>query len=100
GPPASRMFLRSIEEDGQGAGGLLAGPILIFARSGRIDDAGDVPAADEDEPRRPAQMRQEAEQAFGRGYVILPPRLNVSRRLDQPQVDAGSVRLQRVGLDH
>src|SRR5690606_32236402 len=81
GPPASRMFLGSLEEGGQGASWLLAGPILIFARGGRIDDAGDVPAAGEDEPRRPAQMRQEAEHAFGRGDVILPPRLNVSRRL-------------------
>src|SRR6187431_50227 len=53
GPPASLVLVRVGDEFLQRRGRLVAGPILVFFRSGRIDHAGNVARSGEDEAGRP-----------------------------------------------
>src|SRR3546814_5101965 len=83
----------------EAGGAIVAGPILIFARRGRIDDPGDMPRSREQEGFRSRQMIHQPPDAGERRDMILAPRLDIGGRGDLPEVDRGAARRQAVRYD-
>ena len=78
----------------------VAGALLVVGeepglRARRVDDAGDVPAAAEHEPHRPADQRRGLVRRLPRHDVVVDRADDVGRRLDRAQVDDAARDLQR-----
>src|SRR3546814_18864306 len=93
-PPAALSFRCRSDERIEAGGAIVAGPILIFARRGRIDDPGDMPRSREQEGFRSRQMIHQPPDAGERRDMILAPRLDIAGRGALLEVDRGAARRQ------
>src|SRR3546814_16533686 len=89
-PPAALSFLCRSDERIEAGGAIVAGPILIFARRGRIDDPGDMPRTREQEGFRSRQMIPQPPDAGERRDIILAPRLDIGGRGELSAGDRGT----------
>src|SRR5579863_7092519 len=93
-PPAARMLFRRAEPRLVGAGERAARPILIFGLARRVDHAGDMPGARDDEADVAAEELHAGEDGTRRRDMVLARRQAIDRDLDVAQIDRLAANLQ------